>query len=211
MGPALIGAGAALLGGVLGNQGAAAANRANRREAQKNRAFQERMRNTQWQAAVADMEAAGINPALAYAQGAAASPGGSLAAPAQDELGAGVSSALQVAQVRKQMALLDSQIKKTKAEAGQAEMLEAWEKERAKFFGILNRSGIRNADGSVYRGTPDAHKLFQAQIDKALADVFSAQSLGQSYQAQAGLAGLDLSILSKMGGLPRILQMLLRR
>ncbi|QXN75035.1 DNA pilot protein [Microvirus mar12] len=51
----------------------------NAAEAQKNRDYQTQMSNTAYQRAMADMKAAGINPALAFQQGGASSPSGSSA------------------------------------------------------------------------------------------------------------------------------------
>lgn len=51
----------------------------NKSEAQINRDFQERMANTSYQRAIKDMQAAGLNPMLAFEQGGAAAPQGSTA------------------------------------------------------------------------------------------------------------------------------------
>lgn len=68
---ALIGGGASLLGGILGNQASA-------REASRNRAFQREMSNTSHQREVEDLRAAGLNPILSANKGAS-TPGGSMA------------------------------------------------------------------------------------------------------------------------------------
>ncbi len=121
--------GAALAGGSM--LGGMIANRGRRQQAQKDRDFQsqqaqrsmdfsERMRNTEWQAGVADMQAAGINPALAYSQGGASAPmgdaGSGSRADQQDVIGNSVSSAMQFMRLKADIDAVNAQTAKTKAE-----------------------------------------------------------------------------------------------
>jgi len=76
-------------GGVLSFLGGERANSANQKMAQAQMDFQSDMRATQYQAAMADMRKAGLNPILAYKTGGAGTPSGTSAV-MQNSVGAGV-------------------------------------------------------------------------------------------------------------------------
>lgn len=122
--PLIAAAGGSLVGGLLANRGRAAEARGNRAfqrtEARTQMAFQERMRNTEWQSAVADMEAAGINPALAYQQGGASSPSGAAGsgskAEQSDVISPAVSSALQYKRLKAEVDGINATRLRTEAE-----------------------------------------------------------------------------------------------
>lgn len=132
LGP-LVAGGMGLIGGLLGNRSqkgeavrgrqfaadqAALQRTFTSSEAAKQQSFQERMRNTSWQAGIADMEAAGLNPALAYSQGGAASPGGAMGGGGQgsagnanlnDVISPAVSSAQHARRLKGEMELMYNQ------------------------------------------------------------------------------------------------------
>lgn len=110
----------------------------NSAQAAESRQWQENMSNTQYQRAVGDMEAAGINPMLAVSQGGAGTPSGATAsagmasgsqasagglARVESALAAGINTAYQAKQVEnadKQGMLIDAQRQKTEVDTIQS-------------------------------------------------------------------------------------------
>lgn len=79
---------------ILGYLGQRETNKTNVDLGREQMAFQERMSGTAYQRAVKDLETAGLNPMLAYSQGGASAPLGSMPQ-VQNAVAAGVSSAAQ--------------------------------------------------------------------------------------------------------------------
>lgn len=104
----------AIAGGLASVGGTLLGNKSNRRQADRQMAFQERMSSTAAQRSVADFRAAGLNPALAYGT-TASSPMGAKAE-MDEPMSRGISTGVNVAQARAQLANVEATTEKTHAD-----------------------------------------------------------------------------------------------
>lgn len=144
----VIGAGLSFLGGERARIQSADSTRAMM-------AFQERMRNTSYQAAVRDMRAAGLNPMLAYQQGGAATPGGA-SYTASDVVSPAVSTAMAARRSNAEYDLLKEQEKKTSQDVMTSREDENLKNRQAYYWQQMGNSArseavMREVDEAFYK------------------------------------------------------------
>ena len=165
---AVIGAAASVGGALLSAKGGRDTNSANAAMSREQMAFQERMRNTQYQAAVKDMKAAGINPMVAYSQGGAASPGGAAIAmqnPNQafgDAAGRGVQSAIAAEKLETELDLAKSVTDKNVADADLARELKT-----SQIYNQVNTQANTNLAEANRQNALKTGKILQENLTTA--------------------------------------------
>ena len=146
----------------------------NAEEAQKQREWEEMMSNTAYQRAVKDMQAAGVNPALAMSNGSASTPSGSSASSVSPLGGINMSDLMSAIMLPLQRKLIKSQAKmyEDQGEAalmqGQASLRNAGSNERNAGANEMNaQSNARQA--SVAERNADVNEV-RVSIEKYVAD-----------------------------------------
>ena len=156
-------------------------NEFNAHQAELNRGFQERMSNSAYQRATADMRAAGINPMLAISQGGANSPSGGAASSAgnarvENVLGDLPQAAMSILPSALALAKGASEIKATEAQATKTT-------EEAKSVPVFRESSALDVERK--RSEMDAVKA-EALLRKRQADVDAKMVIPDAIGSRAG-------------------------
>lgn len=167
-GPALIGALGGLGNLLLGRSSAKQQQGFNAREAQKQRDFEERMSNTQYQRAMSDMRTAGLNPMLAFEQGGAGTPGGAAASGSAADIGGVASSALAGAKL-----IADLKVASAQADAlTQKGMRDKTERDKTAAYWLNSSNTIPRSEDL----RPLMAKILDSQREAAQASARSARA-----------------------------------
>jgi hypothetical protein len=195
--------------------GQRSANQKNLQIAREQMRFQERMSNTAYQRAMADMRKAGLNPMLAYQRGGASSPAGA-SAQMQSETSGAVSTALAARRLHADLKIAENQARKVEAEGDSQVMSNLWTRARMHAMGIdLNPEGRHGAWG-IPGGRKVSETLFGQMAQSEAHSARSAAALQElmlpgaaaranfysgigRYEPYLGMAGSLIGGASKIG------------
>lgn len=179
----------------LGYLGQKQTNAANAQQAQNQMDFQAEQTSTSYQRGVEDMKKAGLNPMLAYSQGGAASGSGASAIMG-NEVGAGISTALQANMQKAQVQQLAAQTENVQADTGNKEtsnaLIEAQtEESRARRTTELLRPGVLSAEErKIVLGNLLSEATLQANIRSGHS---AADFAADHARREKALANIDTS------------------
>lgn len=161
------------------------ANETNIALAQQSRDWSEKMRSTQYQTSVADLKAAGLNPALAYQQGGAGTPSATTAS-VSNSLGPAVSSGFSAAIANAQIDNIaaDTSVKQANADLVKAQTVNTG------YDSALKNVQYNYVQAQVHNMQMNTD-LTEQQIELAKRHIENAVRTGKNIDADTGVKEVD--------------------